>query len=393
MTLFVPALFLLAAMALILRVSLLVSVVLFLAGLYGLSRLWTRHAARQLRVRRELADHAFTGDEVRVNLTVRNLGRLPIPWLEVWESVPLDLQGAAPPTQVFGLGGRRDRRFTYTLRCRRRGYFSLGPLTAHTGDMLGIEERTITVREAKHLTVYPRIVALQRLGLPTRSALIARPTTTPLFEDTTRIVGVRDYQPGDSRRRIHWSATARTGQLVVKQFQPAMARETLICLDLDPARYPLHSYQAVEQAIVVAASLLNHIAVREGLPAGLACEARDQLEGATRRVTLAPRAGQAQLMTGLELLARVEPDTGERLPELLRQESVNLPWGATMLVITGRLCPELGEAVLYLKRSGYAPAVILVRPADREPEPDRQSALPGVPVYRVWTDRDLEACG
>lgn len=374
--------------ALIAHIWFIAAVAAFVAGLYGLSRLWTRSAVRHLQVRRRFVDHAFTGDEVTVDLIVQNKGLLPIPWMEIRASVPWDLVGGSLPPQVLSLGAREERRFSYTLRCRRRGYHTVGWLTAHTGDVLGIEERLLTFSEPNRLTVYPRVVPLQRLGLPTRSALATLPARTPLFEDPSRIMGVRDYRTGDSPRRIHWTATARIGRLMVKQYQPAVTRETLLCLDLDGTGYPFtNRYEASELAIVVAASLAYHIAVEEGLPVGLATEARDSGAGSVRRITLRPRSGRGQLMSVLSVLALVQLSTKTRFADVLRQESVNLAWGSTVVAITGRVDQELAQTMLYLKRRGHAVALVVVQPANVPV--DRVAALVGVPIHRVWDDRDL----
>ena len=238
------------------------------------------------------------------------------------------------------------------------------------------------------MTVYPRIVSLEELGLPTRSALVALPSRLPLFEDTSRIMGVRQYQPGDSPRRIHWTATARTGELVVKQYQPAIARETLICLNLDWRDYPMRRHEATEQAIVVAASVANHTIVQEGLPAGLATDARDPLTEDRRRIVLPPRAERAQLMSILEVLARIQSATGALFVDLLREESVHLPWGSTLLLVTGTIDDALAETVLYLQRRDHAAAVVLVQEAAARGSAATGS-LAGIPVHRVWTDQDL----
>lgn len=384
-------LLLLLAIALALRVDPLFSVVWFLLGLYALARLWTRRAARDVQIRRRFVDHAFHGDQVKVDLAVRNNGRLPIPWLEISESVPLELKTASTPAQVVTLGPHKERHLRYVLSCRRRGYYRLGPTHAHTGDVLGIEERYLALPEPKHLTVYPRVVPLERLGLPTRSAVVTVPTPVPLFEDPARVVGVRDYRPGDSPRRIHWTATARIGRPMVKLYQPATARETLICLDLNLNSYPIRRFEATEQAIVVAASLANHMAVQERMPVGLATEARDSMLQTSRRVALAPRPERTQLMSVLEVLARVEAVSEGRFVDLLRQESLNLSWGATLVAITGHIDDTLAETMLYLKKSGYAVSAILVRPDALRPEDAGRIELGGVPVYRVWTDREMVA--
>jgi uncharacterized protein (DUF58 family) len=120
--------------------------------------------------------------------------------------------------------------------------------------------------------VFPRVVALQRLGLPTRSPLAALPAREPLFEDPTRVAGVRDYRRGDSPRRIHWTATASAGRLLVRQYRrPSRARRWSYSISTR-VLLAQQRYEASELS-VVAASLINHIAMRERLPAGLLVEA------------------------------------------------------------------------------------------------------------------------
>ncbi|MGH2524767.1 MAG: DUF58 domain-containing protein, partial [Anaerolineales bacterium] len=235
---------------------------------------------------------------------------------------------------------------------------------------------------------------LQRLGLPTRSPLVALPARAPLFEDPARVVGVRDYVSGDSPRRIHWTATASTGRLLVKNYQPAIARETLIGLDLDEASYPIrHRYEAVELAIVVAASLANHVVVREGLPVGFATEAWDARLQNRAAVFLPPRRERAHLMSVLEALACVQPAPATPFPELLRRTSTRLAWGATLAVITGRESAELFEALAYLRRAGFAVALIVVQPGRPSLELRQRAGLLHLPVHHVWRERDLEGWG
>jgi uncharacterized protein (DUF58 family) len=407
-------LIILFVIAIVLRIDFFFTVFYLFALIYALSHVWMQITARRMSVRRRFADHAFCGDQVEVDLRVHNGSWLPLPWLEVHETLPIQL--ATPPfyRQVFSLKARGDRRLGYVLHCHQRGYYAIGPLTVRTGDLLGIVRPRAERAEAEHLIVYPKVVPLEQLGLPTRSPLVALPAHSPLFEDPARVMGVRDYQRGDSPRRIHWTATAKfSGQsrprLMVKQYEPAIARETLICLSLAQADYGHRQrYTATELAIVVAASLANHIVVQEGLPVGLVTEARDPLAETLERsavstgmnsaepastvkragrtladrnsaivhFTLPPRSGRGHLMSVLEVLARVQVPMQTDTPagssisasttpfvELLRQAGTSLSWGATLCIITGRESPELFDAILSLRRAGFAVTLILVQPA------------------------------
>jgi uncharacterized protein (DUF58 family) len=230
------------------------------------------------------------------------------------------------------------------------------------------------------------------LDLPTRSPLVALRTRTPLFEDPTRIMGVRDYQRGDSPRRIHWTATASAGRLLVKQYQPAIARETLVCLDMSREDYGQRQrYTATELAVVVAASIANHVVSREGLPVGLATEAWDPLLEKPARFFLPPRSERGHLMSLLEVLARVQLTTGTSFEDLLRHESTNLSWGATLTVITGRESEPLFDTLVYLRRAGFAVALILVQPTRPSATLQKRADLLGVPIHRVWKEQELEA--
>jgi uncharacterized protein (DUF58 family) len=318
---------------------------------------------------------------------VVNTGRFPIPWITLDESLPVELREAPFGARALSLPPHGERTFRYTLVTRQRGYFTLGPAQIQTGDILGIERFELVVSRPESFVVYPRVLPLQKLGLPTRSALVALPDRTPLFEDPSRIMGVREYRPGDSPRRIHWGASARTSQLLVKQYQPAIARETLLCLDLFSNDYPFRLwFDAIEQAIVVAASLAGHSIVREGLAAGLVTVAQDAVTGQVERIILPPGP---HLIPVLEALARVKATTGEGFADLLREQGGRVRWGSTIVLITGEIRTEMAETLLYLKRRGHATAAIAVRPD--LPEETQTIGAYGVPVHRVWTDQDMAA--
>jgi len=388
---FVPFLLILFIIAAFLRVDFFFTIVYLFFAVYLLSRVWTRRSVERLRVRRRFVNRAFFGDRVTVDVTLRNTGWLPIPWLEVSETLPVQLITPPLQRQVVSLGPHEQQQFSYTLSCRRRGYYPLGPMTLHTGDLLGVQSRRELRMAPEYLIVYPRVVPLQQLGLPTHSPQVVLPAQSPLFEDPARIMGVRDYQWGDSLRRIHWTATASAGRLLVKQYQPAIARETLICLDLNRDDYdPRRRYTATELAIVVAASVANHIVVREGLPVGLITAAIDPLLTEQTRFSLPPRSERAHLMDVLEVLARVQVTTEASFVDLLRRESVHLAWGATLLIVTGRESEALFDTLVYLRRSGFTVTLVLVQPGHPSTQLQERAPLLGVPIHRIWRDSDME---
>ena len=395
---FTPFLLLLALVAVILRVEFILTIVYLLVAIRVLAYLWMRQAVRRLQGERRFVKRAFTGDRADIRLTVRNTGWLPILWIEIDETLPLNLRAAPFERRVISLGAHEAWSADYALLCQRRGRYQVGPTTLRTGDPLGLARHELRLGEAEELIVYPRIVPLSQLGLPTRSPLAILPATSPIFEDASRLQNVRAYRPGDPPRRIHWRATARTGQLVVKQYQPAIARETMICLDLADESYSTARFRhdAVELAIVVAASLANHAIVRDGLPIGLTTQPPDLPPGARTgpddrpNLRLPPRHERAHLIHLLETLAIVEmsADPARPFTDLLRRDWLELSWGGTVVAITGRADPALTEALLQLRRGGLAVALILV--GGMRANEEAVALPPGVPLYTIRSERDLE---
>ncbi len=392
---FAPFLVILFLVAAFLRVDFFFTIIYLFFAAYVLSRAWTRLTMRSLTAQRRYLSRAFPGDEVDVDITLQNRGWLPIPWVEVRESLPPGMISPPYRREVVSIGARATAHLRYTLRCEQRGYYELGPLTMEAGDLLGMIGASQAAVAPEPLIVYPRVVPLERLGLPTHAPHVQLLAPAALFEDPARVRGVRDYQTGDSQRRIHWTASASAGRLLVKQYQPAIARETLVCLDLDRDDYGQRQrYTATELAIVVAASLATHIINHEGLPTGLATRAVDPLLGdgvtpTSARFYLPPRSERAHLMSILEVLARVQVTEEPGFLTLLRQESVRLTFGATITVITGREHEGLLDTLAYLRRAGFAVALILVQPAQTPPDLRGRAQLLGIPVRRVWREQDV----
>ena len=381
--LFIVALFILAAA---LRVDFFFTIVYFFAGVYILSRVWSNRMVNQIVTSRHLEKRAFVGDEVRVTLTVENNGWLPIPWLMVHESYPLEISLTPFFREVVSLGSRARRVFKYRLLARRRGYYTIGPMRVQTGDLLGLGRQQSGQLAADYLIVYPKILSMPELGLPTHSPQVTLATPIPIFEDPSRIMGVRDYHWGDNPRHIHWTATAATGQTMVKQFQPAIARESAIFLNMIAADYErAEQISAVELAVTVAASLANHMIMIEKLPVALNALAHDPLTGEEQHFRLPPGKERGQLLQILEVLARIQPvETGDFLGSL-RQEAVRLTWGATLIIITNRESEPLIQTLLWLQHTGFNPSVVLVGPK----RPRQFITTRQIPIFEVWQDKDI----
>lgn len=414
-SLLIIALLLVAAF---LRVDFIFYIVYVLAGIYLWSRWYTPRAYKKLHFERSFADHAFLNERVTIQLRVQNKGRLPLPWVQFKESVPPQLVIGRAPAHAFALRGGEQATFTYLIQATRRGFYQLGPLYLRGGDLFGWnEEHSQSGRS--YLTVYPRIIPLSKLGLPSRLPFGTVTSQQRLFADPSRPIGVRDYRSGDSLRQINWKVSAhRTGSygnhLMVKTLQPAISLDTALLLNLNSDEYPRqHRWSAPEWAIEVAASLAAHL-IEQQQAVGLLSNGSDSLfqradpgqlafdevsgrllqaDGAqdtTVPPPIPPQTGRAHLMKLLERLARIEPHPTLPFPDWIPRACLRLGWGVTIPTITPIGDEATCHALHRLVRAGYNPVLIIVTPTHRFAEIRARARRLGFSAYLVTKPEELD---
>ncbi len=407
---------LLLFVAFLLRVDFIYYILYVLVGVFLWSRWATPRAMRNLMAGRDYRHRAFLGETVEVTLTLTNPSRLALPWVQFHESVPPELRLEESTQRVVSLGGRQTRSHTYHVKGLQRGYYRLGPLRLTGGDLFGLAKARVGYLAPDYLTVYPRIVPLSRLGLPSRLPFGTIGSHQRLFEDPARPMGARDFRSGDSQRQINWKASAHTQKLLVRTFEPAISLETLILLDLHAEDYERRDrLYWTEWAIVAAASLATHL-VNQRQAVGLMSNGVDplrlqedarQFDEVTGRLVfdsatggqnlrahmpppIAPRAGRPHLMKLLEQLARLDARETIPLHEWASTAGVHLSWGVTIVAITGQGDVPRCNALHQLARAGFNPILVAVEPDANFGRVREQARRLGFRAYNLSSRAELE---
>ena len=361
---------LLAIVAVVYAISAVTGVAVLLVLLAAYSARMPVAALDWVELERKAPSRLFLGESGTVRVEVKNRGRLPVTWLSITDLVPFDLS-TQPLRWATSLASGEARRTEFQIVGTRRGAYRLGPSTMVSGDVFGWRPAQRSVAAGPVVIVYPRIVPLHQLGLPAVSPFPELRTPLPLHEDPMRIVGVRPYQSSDSARRIHWTASAHQGSLLVTRLQHGFSRETMVLLDLSREGIGTRS-RPIELAVTAAASILHHIVTKERLAAGLRFG----------EIHLDPASDDVHLMTMLEVLAVAG---GHEIPPSNLLEPVGLAYGSTLILITRRMAADVIERLHVLRRRGWRPVVVVVE--GEKPE------LPGIKVWDVADSRDLAEVG
>ncbi len=338
---------------------------------------------------RQAPRRVFWGEEIPVRLTLRNRGWLPVVWLRLQETTPAALGAPQAFSLITRLDPKGEATFSYTLHALRRGYYPIGPLRLTSGDLFGLTNDLTRQTTTDDLIVYPRIVPLPRFALPSRSPFGALRSTHPILEDPVRLRGKREYVAGDPLRRIDWKTSAAQGRLHVKLYEPSIALEVVILLDLHTDDYDLRTrLDDSELAVVAAASLANWVS-QQKQALGLLCNGLDPLHGTTHHA-LPARQGRQRLLHCLDLLARVQLTASRPAPLLLREALARLPWGATLMLISGRIEEPLLAAGLQAPRYGVNLVFVACDKTGPSAGIRRRAAQLGFKLIWLRNEKDLE---
>jgi len=367
------------------------ALVAVLFGSRFLVQYWLKHLTASRVVSQENVDE---GQEITVGLTLRNSGAIPIPWVLLEDLLPKEALVHRPAAlEVQGkrlflamIWPKSNRLFTYKIVCNRRGYYQIGPSILETGDVFGLYKQFKVLTDPQFITVQPKIIPLLGFDLASRRPLGEIKMQHRLFEDPSRISGVRVYQQGDPLNRVHWASTARTGVLHSKQYEATSIAGVTLVLDLHPDSFhtkdePIRSELSVKCAVAIAnaVQLMNQQVgiVTNSVDAaqrmkfdGWAFDtrSRDAARRSAGRSDRDPRLTPHKVETKRSaeqfsnirfLLSRAEKNEGLLLPALLLEVHSELRRDATVVPILGKVTPDIAFSLGNLVRSGFAVAPII----------------------------------
>ena len=302
----------------------------------AVAAVWTRLLARPLRFHRSVdREQPVEGDDVVITVELEGDGRL-LPGTVVLRDVAAGLDAREVTVPRDGNRLRTSYRVEGIPRGRYR--FTDGELSVE--DPFGLARHEQRLSDSGTLLVYPRLTKVDALfserGLRSHGGgrmLLRRPAG---FE----VHSVREYQSGESLRRVHWPSTARRRQLMVKELEDAPRDEVVVVVDaqagFDAGARPGSSFDT--QVRAAGSILWTH--ARRGRNAGLLVTSRAAPE------YVSVRSYERDWPRALEALAAAEPNGRRPLEAFLGDTAGVAVRASDLAVVTAALRPALVEALI-----------------------------------------------
>jgi uncharacterized protein (DUF58 family) len=358
----------------------------------GIAKLWSRYSLTNIHYERLLGEYrTFPGEKVQLTLKVSNNKLLPLAWLEINDNLPTELtiintENSKPLKSSLvtsiALSGYKRAIWHYQINCSKRGYYTFGPASLHSGDIFGFYPRCTVSPGIDHLIVYPRIFPITKFAPRPKQPLGDLKAIYRIFHDPTRPIGIREYAPGDPFNHIYWKATARHQQLQVKEFEPSTTLQSIIWLAVDSFNYAddADSSDYFEWAISTVASIAYYL-TENNFPLGLF--ANTCLSQGRSYIKTLPGTSLDHMTNILEVLARITLKPLVPIEDMINEEKVALPWGSTLIFVASEVSEKLSAILDDLQKSRHQ--VILLQIGEMPLQANHHSYS----VYKINTFGDI----
>ncbi len=245
-----------------------------------------------------------------------------------WVEMRRNLRGAEIESQrVPAIPPATTIRIKVPLTVRRRGWVHFDTVHLLRPDPLGLFRARYTIKDKAELLSLPRRYATPRIKLRSERRYQKGGISLAMaVGDSQEFASLRDYQPGDPRRHIHWRSFAKTGKLIVKQYQDEYFDRHALVIDT----HLVHARPALFEAVIsVGASIAGGEKPRDSI--------LDVIFAGSEVVQLSVGRGLGDALQALAYLAEIQPcDDGDinQLAELLRERTAQF---ASVILVLGRM--------------------------------------------------------
>lgn len=311
----------------------------------------------------------FKGETFILTVKVTNKKLLPLSYVEVTEKIPLEFEydimdNVEPAPDSFYhkntmmlLPYQRVIR-KYSLKCSRRGRYYFSSVRINVGDFFGLETYSKDYTSPVELIIYPSIKPLNSFLIDCKNPMGDVSVKRWIIDDPNMIIGVREYTTSDPFNRIHWPSSAKSGSLMVKNFDFTAEKRVMVVLNIETSKpfWARIDSERIETVIEAAASISSEV-LKSGTASGLATNAMLSGLFANEGNYLPPSCSTGYLSCILESLSRITYNIQQPFEDLMGGIIQSGMQNMVYIIITPVITEEL--SVLLNKLSNQSKVILI----------------------------------
>ncbi|WP_165868456.1 DUF58 domain-containing protein [Natranaerovirga hydrolytica] len=296
---------------------------------------------------------------------------LPVPWIKVETKIDKTILFGKEENRVINNETYHSSIFSllpyikikrkYNITPTKRGYYKMNTLSLTCGDFFSVGKiNYLDLEVDANLLVYPELVPLKEITLPSHSwkgDIIVRRW---IMEDPFMIRGIRPYDYNDAMKGISWLATAKTGELQVNQYDFTADSHLMILLNVDIRSgqwEETENKDIIEKGISYGASIANY-SLSQGINTGFGTNG--QVVEGDNYFYIKPRGNRNQLLYIYETMAKLKIKRQITFHTLLEEENKKNTYNMDYLLITAYLDERMQLEIDNLRLKGNTVEILYV---------------------------------
>jgi hypothetical protein len=292
-------------------------------------------------------------------------------------------------SQSLAIGPLSSKEFVFDMICKYRGEYEIGIREIYIEDFLGLIRLKYKIPEPKKIVVYPKIEPLSNFCILSSNSSDSQNVGNGLMNDVYNIKDIRDYNDGDSFRKIHWKLTARNSKLMIKNYQSTTDANVNILLDLRKNIYSEDINIVLEDKLIEAAVAVLHFYLSKGITVNYV-NFHEKLE-------VFKASNQLEFEQLYKSLSCVNFDQQVSMPDIVKLHSEAFSGSADIIIFTGILDIDLYNEMYNAKMANHSISLVYVSSdslaaGKSDIVDDIMDNLPemGIKAYTINPDDDIK---
>ncbi len=242
------------------------------------------------------------------------------------------------------------------MSCKYSGNYEIGVDKIEIEDFLGILKLTYKVPFPLSITVYPRVIILDRFRLKTDFVSESYSVLNSKYEDIGALQDIRKYEYGDSLKKVHWKLTAKLNEIMIRKFQSATEASAIVLLDLKKNNYSFEQNTIIEDMLIESTISVIHYCLYSWIPVNFIYY--------TNKITDIRANTPFEFQNIYNNLAEIRFSDSYELSEILDVYIKNSIVKTNLLIFTSNLNYDLYNNIYYAAFSGFNTIVVYISPED-----------------------------
>jgi uncharacterized protein (DUF58 family) len=320
-----------------------------------------------LKVTRVLEKNYYqAGEPVQVKINIKRSNPFPLFYLLIEDDVPYSSNQAHHSRYeriLFYPGFKKEFSYEYTMDKLPRGEYFFHSITLRMGDPLGLFEKEKKIATEEKILVYPSYSELRHSLFESQSDQGSMALKNRKLQDTSMVVGVREYQSGDRFSRINWKASAKRNEMMTKEFEQGQSNDLFVVMDDNPTKQ--------FEAIVSFTASLLHTVLKIGTRTGLLTFSNEQ-------AWFPIKEGEQHFQQLFYHLAKIKAKSSLPIEKIIELDRLSFQQTVSFIVITANLTESLINKVSLFGQKNDTNMIFLIK-GEHEPLTKIEQSL----IYRA----------